>query len=238
MTAYGRCNLHQLLFITLFILQSPGLVVVVVRAQTTSTNSSSNTNLTTSTSNTTESTQSSMVPTAAPTFLGGISPECSNETASFSQNTNLSNALDELFTEYREEFEDTCPFTVTISECDLNFGGSEEENTTYSLLCDELGGQIYEHSVVLTCGIKPLAQKYDLGVVPECISTSCNVSSDIFDIEMITNPNISDFANSLDNGGCKGGVESGTVSTITVGIAFAGWTVSVMTGFLWTYPLP
>lgn len=154
-----------------------------------------------------------MTPSQAPTYLGGISPECSNETAAFASDANLTMALQTLLEGYRDDFKDACPLSLTNTNCDLTFG--TEENTTYQFLCEEMGGQVYEHSVVLTCGLKPLSIDYDLGVVPECFSRQCNISADNnkIDIGMLTNPNITDFASSLDNGGCQAKVEDSSATT-------------------------
>ena len=151
------------------------------------------------------------VPTFAPTYLGGISPECANETAALSSNEGLRTALQTLLEQYREDFKDTCPLSLTITNCDLAFG--TEENITYSVLCEKMGGQVYEHSVILTCGLKPLSVDYDLGVVPECISSHCNISSEDIDIETLTNPNITDFASSLDNGACQAKVQESSAAS-------------------------
>ena len=160
------------------------------------------------TTTTTLGMNATMAPSSAPTYLGGISPECANETDMLANDANLTNALETLFQGYRDEFKDKCPFELTNAECDLTFGS--EGNITYNVLCEELGGQIYEHSVTLTCGLEPLSVDFDLGVVPECISSQCNVSA--IDMGMLTNPNITNFASSLDNGGCQGKVESKATS--------------------------
>ena len=155
-----------------------------------------------------------MAPSQAPTYMGGISPECANETAAFASDANLTMALQTLLEGYREEFKGACPLSLTNTNCDLNFG--TEDNITYNFLCDEMGGQIYEHAVVLTCGLKPLSVDYDLGVVPECISRQCNISAAAdgnIDIGLLTNPNITDFASSLDNGGCQAKVEDSSAPT-------------------------
>lgn len=163
------------------------------------------------------------MPTLAPTYLGGISPECANETAAFASNDDLSTALQTLFEQYREDFKDACPLSLTITNCDLTFGA--EENITYNSMCEEMGGQVYEHSVILTCGLKPLSVDYDLGLVPECISRQCNISAEGLDIELLTNSNITDFARSLDNGACQANVEesSATIRDIyaLLSLAFA-----------------
>ena len=86
------------------------------------------------------------LPTFAPTYLGGISPECANETAAFASNEGLTTALQKMLEQYRADFKDSCPLSLTITKCDLTFGA--EENITYNILCEELGGQVYEHSVV------------------------------------------------------------------------------------------
>ena len=123
-------------------------------------------------------------------------------------------ALDELLESYRQQFKDACPFTITNQGCSANFGGE----SSYHLMCQQLGGQIFEHSVILQCGIKPLNTDYDLGTVPECVGMSCNISE--IDISVIGSPNISEFGSSLDNGGCQGKIESGTsiASSILLGV--------------------
>ena len=67
--------------------------------------------------------------------------------------------------------ETTLVVALTITNCDLLAFGTEE-NVTYYVLCEEMvEGQVYEHSVILACGLKPLSVDHDLWglvFVPEC----------------------------------------------------------------------
>lgn len=174
----------------------------------------------------------SMAPTQAPTFLGAISPDCRNATDLLSEDEELTMALESLLEEYRQEFQDTCPLALTNTVCDVTYGGNSN-NTLYYNMCLERGGQIFEHGVILQCGLPPLNIDQDLGVVPQCIANECDMLADNFDISVLgTNENITNFAASLDNGGCAGKVESSAYWHFNIGCVWSAAATSVIGGFV------
>lgn len=174
-----------------------------------------------------------LAPTPVPTFQGGITEECLNETETLNNNTELSSSLENLLSRYRSEFKSQCPASVTSSQCNVKFGNGG--NGTYDMLCQQKGGQIYEHSVNLRCGVPPLAVNYDLGTVPQCIGASCNVSR-ISNFALLTSSNISNFGSSLNNGACSGSIKSGAAHGRWMTTAWAlSWTATINIGSIFLF---
>ena len=151
----------------------------------------------------------SMMPTLMPTLQGGVTGSCVNETLELSENPLLVAELESLLSRYRDQFQNACPFSITSSGCDVTFGS--ETNITFHQLCQQQGGQIYNHRVSLRCGVPPLDVRYNLGVVPQCIGSSCNITR-IENAELIRNSNITNFGPSLDNGACSGRIDSASAA--------------------------
>jgi hypothetical protein len=101
-----------------------------------------------------------------------ISEECRNETQVLLEEPNLAISQKIIFEDYTASFNDVCDLGLGSVDCSVAFEGDER---TYRALCAGQGGQVYKRPVLLTCAFG--AVEYDLGYIPTCVGSSCNVSA-------------------------------------------------------------
>ena len=145
-----------------------------------------------------------------------ISEECRQETETLLNTEVLEFALEGLLKEYQDDYDQTCDFDLTPGStnvgCRLKFSG-DNNNATYTELCNEKGGKIYLRDVFLKCGVSIATYEHDLGQVPICIGTSCNTTQ--IQAGDINEPLMDDFVTSLSFTGCKGAISAAATATAT-----------------------
>jgi hypothetical protein len=112
---------------------------------------------------------------ALPTVTyAAVSPQCIEETATLKNSSFLNMVQDDLYTEYKEDFDSFCDFSsITNPDCGLKFDG---ENKTYVAACEDKQGQVLKRAIELKCGVIATID-FDLGVAPMCVGGSCDLST-------------------------------------------------------------
>ena len=136
------------------------------------------------------------------TLAQDVSAECLTETKDLDGNENLTEALSDLLDNYRKTFDEECELTPAAWVCEYEIGS--DNTTAYHNLCSELGGQIYEHPVVLDCGTGSpnygRLVSYDAGAVPQCVGRPCDASKDLTELQTTQ---IEDFGTEIGGSICE-----------------------------------
>ena len=154
---------------------------------------------------------------------------CLDETIPLLEEPNLAISQLIIFEDYKNSYDDKCDIGLDKQECSIKFEGDVR---TYKALCEssQNNGQVYKRPIILSCGFGAIT--YDLGEVPTCVSSSCNITAGDITPEDVQTEQVDAFLKNLTFTGCKAvDADSGADAYFCFG--FGGGGSSHFSSLLW-----
>lgn len=136
-----------------------------------------------------------------------VSEQCKAETQAIAANSGVNKSTIDLLEKYDDRWNDECINKLTNRNCKVKYG-NDSLSDTYELVCEAAGGSIFHHELNFVCGPNFAPYSFDLGFIPRCVGTSCNVTDQALG-GVLENEYIDEWVDSFDIYACEAQLESG-----------------------------